>query len=154
MDWLRNTPLPPTTASEPARVWNAALAALALSILALALSAAWSVAVLVRTTVKKERMGGFSYGMMLASSFGLPFLLLTVGVLLNALTVSVKPYEAANVGWGRNDSAVFTATMAFAFILAGLYLIYSLLLALFRGAFVPALGGVSRGVASGTPAAA
>jgi hypothetical protein len=156
MYWLRGTPLPPSAVTAPARLWNAALAALILTILALALSAAWSLAVLIRTTLKKEKMGGFSYGTLLASSFGLPFLLITTGVLLNALTVAVAPYERAQVGWSKSDSSVFNATMAFSFILAGLYIIYTTLLAVFRGAFVPSLGGVGRGgtTAPGTPAAA
>lgn len=37
------------------------------------------------------------------------------------------------------QQAAYTATMAFAFILAACFLIYSILLVLFRGAFVPDL---------------
>jgi len=138
--WLRTAPLPPAgLTTAPTRVWNAALAALILSILALSLSAAWSAAVLLRTTIKREKMGGFSYGTMLANAFGLPFLLITAGVLLNALSVLVRAYEGAGSGWHKNDTAVYAATMVFAFILAAFYLVYSALLVAFRGAFVPAL---------------
>jgi len=97
--------MPPTFAAPaPARVWNAALAALILSILALVLAAVWSGLVLGRTVIKREKMGGFSYGMMLASSFGLPFLLITTGVLLNALSPLVGSYEKAETGWRKDDS--------------------------------------------------
>ena len=140
MDWLRSAPLPPAgTTTAPARIWNAALASLILSILALALAAAWSAAVLARTVAKREKMGGFSYGTTLASAFGMPFLLITVGVLLNALGVLVRAYEGGGSGWGKNDTAAYTATMAFAFILAACHLILTALLVAFRGAFVPAL---------------
>lgn len=57
VDWLRSAPLPPAgTSTAPARVWNAALAALILCILALSLFAAWSAAILGRTVIKKEKM--------------------------------------------------------------------------------------------------
>jgi hypothetical protein len=148
VDWLRAQPRPPPASDAsasfpPGRAFNAVLAALVLSMIVLVANAAWSLAVLLKSTASGSKLAGFAHGSTLASTFHIAALMILVGCVLNAFSGSVSSIEerpdgsgGGVKGWGKNDSDAFNATFVLAFIVAGMHIVLWVMLLTGRSAFV------------------
>ncbi|CAL5227583.1 g10581 [Coccomyxa viridis] len=116
---------------------NAVLAALFLEVLIVLLFFVISLILLLKNSINREPLSGFGNGVLLASSFhSAMFSLITALVIYSARPLMRTWQRDPNYNWSASSTAAFDASYVLAFLLAGTFLVYAVLILVMRNVFV------------------
>ncbi|CAK0753175.1 hypothetical protein CVIRNUC_002201 [Coccomyxa viridis] len=116
---------------------NAVMAAIFLEVLILLLFFVISIILLLKNSINHEPLSGFGNGILLASSFHTAiFSLVTALVIYSAKPLMSAWQRDRNYNWSAGSTAAFDASYVLAFMLAGTFLVYAVLILVMRNVFV------------------
>lgn len=116
---------------------NAVLAALFLEVVIVLLFFVISLILLLKNSINHEPLSGFGNGVLLASSFhSALFSLITALVIYSAKPLMSAWQRDPHYNWSAGSTAAFDAAYVLAFMLAGTFLVYAVLILVMRNVFV------------------